>query len=286
MHPLRRVVSFLLVVLALVTVFQRRLIYPAGRAKELPVSAFPWLSENFARAADVSLQTADGVTIRGWHLQSRPAPSSHLLILFHGNGAHRAWRGQWYTVGKSLNADILAIDYHGYGDSDGAPTEEHLRHDARAAWQFARTELKFAADQIVLVGESLGGAVATRLAAEVCAAGEQPAALVLVSTFDSMISAASYHVPWLPVRRLLLDEFRSDEAIPRVTCRILQFHGDSDAVVPLRLGRALHDVAPNADSSGYPKTLHVLSGVGHNNDVLFRYGRFVRDEIAKCMSVE
>ena len=286
MHQLRRFVAVPLVLLAVLTIFQRRLMYPAGRARELPVVAFPWLRENFAEARDVSLAMPDGVMIRGWHMQSQQKRAEHLVILFHGNGAHRAWRGQWYTVGRSLNADILAIDFHGYGDSGGAPTEENLRLDASAAWRFAVDELKFPPDHIVLIGESLGGAVATQLAAELCDAGERPALLVAVSTFDSMLNAASYHVPWLPVRHLLLDEYRSDRAIPRVTCRILQFHGDADLVVPLSLGRALHDLAPATDFAGTPKAFHVLPGVGHNNDVLQQYGRFVRDEIAQCLKTK
>ena len=280
MHYVRRLLIAYLIVIAVFSFIQRRLMYPASRATSLSVEAFPLLGQNFHVAADVEFTTNDNVTIKGWHLQVGAAPSDRLILLLHGNAGHRAFRGNWYDIAKSLNADVLAIDYHGYGDSGGSPSESALIGDAEAAWDQAVTTLKYEPAQIVIVGESLGGAVGVQLAAEKCRKGTQPAGLVLVTTFSSMVDVASYQFPWLPMRFLLIDRYRSDQHIADVTCPVLQFHGDRDTLVPVRLAQQLHELAPATASGGKARSLHILPGAGHN-DILYLHGRTIRDEMAK-----
>jgi fermentation-respiration switch protein FrsA (DUF1100 family) len=220
------------------------------------------------------------VTIKGWHLQVAATPADRIILLFHGNAGHRAFRGNWYEIAKSLHADVLAIDYHGYGDSGGSPSEPALISDAQSAWNYAVTILKFQPAQIVIVGESLGGAVGVQLAAEKCRRGTPPGGLVLVATFSSMLEVASYQFPWLPIRFLLTDRYRSDRSIVDVTCPILQFHGDQDTLVPLSLATRLHQLAPATSSSGKAKALQILRDTGHN-DILYLHGQTILDEMAK-----
>jgi pimeloyl-ACP methyl ester carboxylesterase len=124
--------------------------------------------------------------------------------------------------------------------------------------------LGYRPEQIVITGESLGGGVAVRLAADVCRGGQKPHGLLLVATFDSMLNAAGFHFPWLPVGRLLVDRFHSDQQIADVTCRIVQYHGDQDTVVPLPLGQQLHQRAPAVSVDGVPRQFRLLPGSGHN----------------------
>ncbi len=91
-----------LVLVALVALFQRKLMYPAGRASSLDAALFPGLEQTFHSAADVDLKTDDGVTIRGWYLKVAEAPADRLIMLFHGNGGHRAHRENWYIIAHSL----------------------------------------------------------------------------------------------------------------------------------------------------------------------------------------
>ena len=112
--------------------------------------------------------------------------------------------------------------------------------------------------------------------------GTPPAGLVLVATFSSMLDVAAAHFRWLPVRWLLLDRYRSDKAIAQVTCPILQFHGDLDTLVALPFGRRLYELVHAKSSGGIAKEFHLLRGAGHN-DILDRYGRFIRDEMAALM---
>jgi len=280
MQILRRLLVACLIVIAVFSCLQRKMMYPAARAESLSVDEYPELRQYFYSATDLEITTPDKVTIRGWHLQVAATPADRLILLFHGNAGHRAHRGSWYDIARSLNADVLVIDYHGYGDSGGSPSERALIQDGEAAWEYAVGTLKFQPAQIVIVGESLGGAVGVQLAAEKCRAGTAPCGLVLVATFSSMVDVAGYQFPWLPVRFFLIDCYRSDKHIIDVTCPILQFHGDQDTIVPLQFAQRLHQLSPVTSSEGKPKSLHILRGTGHN-DILHLHGWSIRDAMAK-----
>jgi hypothetical protein len=282
MHFLRRCLVAYLIVIAVFSFIQRRLMYPAAQAPSLSVEAYPELGRHFHAATNVEIATRDKTAIKGWHLQVAAAPADRLILLLHGNGGHRGHRGGWYAIARTLDTDVLVIDYHGYGDSGGSPSELALISDAQAAWEHAVATLKYQPSQIVIVGESLGGAVGVQLAAEQCRRGTPPCGLVLVATFSSMVDVASYQFPWLPIRYVLIDRYRSDQNIMDVTCPILQFHGDRDTIVPLKFGQKLHQLAPAETSGGKPKTMQLLQGAGHN-DVLHLHGWTIRDAIARLI---
>ncbi len=95
------------------------------------------------------------------------------------------------------------------------------------------------ADRLVYFGESLGTAVAVRLAVE-----HPPAALILRSPFTSMVDVGRLHYPILPVRWLLRDRFSSIDAIESVRSPVLIVAGDRDRIVPLEQSRRLFDERP------------------------------------------
>jgi pimeloyl-ACP methyl ester carboxylesterase len=175
-------------------------------------------------------------------------------------------------------ADVLIFDYRGFGDSPGEPSEEGLARDARAVWSFATETNKIESRRIVLYGESLGGGVAVRLASELSLNKTPPAGMILRSTFSSLTDAASSHFPFIPVRWLLIDRFPSDQRIREVTCPLLQFHGQRDTIVPLRLGQKLFAAAPDKSVSGITKKLVELPQADHN-DVL----ESSRPEVSKAI---
>lgn len=278
MHFANRVLLLYLAVIALFTWFQRTLMYPAGRAEQLAVAEFPVTTGKFSKAADVEILSGDNQKIGGWLLQVGRNRSDRLMLFFHGNGSHRARRLSWYELFQSINVDVLAIDYRGYADSQGQPSEKALTEDAAATWKYATQTLGYRPEEIVIVGESLGGGVGVKLASTVCQRGEQPAGLILVGTFSSMLDAARNRFWWLPVKFLLIDRYRSDLEIPHVTCPMLQFHGTADSIVPLPLAQRLQDLAPPKSQGGVPKKLVLFRGTGHN-DVLNRNGRELQEEV-------
>ena len=284
MHFARRVLLFYVVILGMFTWLQRTLMYPAGRDDQIAVADYPVTTGRFSKAADVELIPANNEKIGGWHLQVGKQRSERLILLFHGNASHRARRLPWYDLCHTINVDVLAIDYRGYGDSEGKPSEKALTEDALATWDYATRTLGYRADQIILAGESLGGGVAAKLASTLCQKDERPAGLVLVATFSSMLDAARNRFWWLPVRFLLIDRYRSDLEMPHVTCPVLQFHGSHDSIVPLQLAQRLHAVTPLKSQCGVGRQLIVFRGTGHN-DVLDRNGNDLQKTIHTWIDV-
>lgn len=278
MHITKRVLLYYLVVIGMFTWLQRTLMYPAGRDNQIAVADYRVTTGKFAKASDVEFVSANNEKIRGWSLQVKEKPADRLVLLFHGNASHRGRRLAWYELCSSINVDVLAMDYRGYGDSEGKPSEKALTEDANASWDYATKTLGYKPDQIIIVGESLGGGVGVKLASTLCQKYEQPAGLILVSTFSSMLDAAANRFWWLPVRFLLIDRYRSDLEIPYVTCPVLQFHGTNDFIVPLPLAQRLHQVTPTESKSGVTKQFFVFRGTGHN-DILDRNGNDIQKTI-------
>ena len=268
-----------LILCVVAAMFQRQLLYPATRAESLPVDSHPDLKRFFEKLADVEFPSHDEAIIRGWHLQVQSTPSEQLILLLHGNGGHRAFRTRWYELASSLKTDLLTIDYHGYGDSEGTPSEPALISDAKATWEYAVAKLSYSPSKIVILGESLGGGVGVQLAAIQCRRNQAPAGLILSATFSSMVETAGRKFPWLPVRLMLQDRYHSDRHIPEVNCPLLQFHGADDALVPLSLGQRLYELAPAKSANGIPKSMIVFPETGHNN-VLRQNADAVRTQIA------
>jgi fermentation-respiration switch protein FrsA (DUF1100 family) len=271
-----------LIVFGLITLMQRHLMYPATREPSLAVARFPELKNAFREAHDVELTTTDSVKIRGWYLKFQAQRSDRLILFFHGNGGHRAYRAHWYALAASLRADVLTIDYHGYGDSGGHPSETALLMDAESAWDYATKQLNYQPSQIFVLGESLGGGVAVQLAAMVCNRKQVPGGLILVATFSSMLDVARLHYWWLPVRLVLADRYRSDKKIGSVTCPILQFHGDQDTLIPIDNGRNLFNMAPQKAFDGKDKVFHSLPMTGHNG-ILSQNTVVIREQLSRFL---
>ena len=273
-RPLKRLffgllVSYLVIVIVL-AFFQRRLIYRPGRAAALHVADFAEVMQVFPASRDITLTCEDGIQIRGWLMRKSEGDSDSvgrrpLAIYFHGNAGTRASRIRWYELLDAAGMDVLAIDYHGYGDSGGKPSETGLEYDCHAAWNFATKDLGYSPEQISVVGTSLGGAAAVYLTARQCELGQPPAALVVVATFASMAEVAGRHYPWLPVDSVLVERFPSAERIQNVTSRILVVHGDADTIVHQDSGRKLFESAPDFSHDGTAPSWVNLRGVGHND---------------------
>ncbi len=107
---------------------------------------------------DVTLETSDGVNIHGWFV---PGESNRVLLYFHGNAGNISHRIHSIREFRELGLSVFMIDYRGYGQSGGKPTEQGLYRDAEAAWRYLTGERGIATANIVLFGRSLGGSVAS-----------------------------------------------------------------------------------------------------------------------------
>lgn len=203
---------------------------------------------------DVALRTEDGVNLHGWYLPSEGA--QRVLLFLHGNAGNISHRGESLAIFHRLGLNVLIIDYRGYGQSGGRPTEAGLYQDAWAAWRYLTEERGFDAQDIILFGRSLGGAVAAQLAAE---AG--PGGLILESTFSSARDFARQVLPLLSRLTVLRFEFNTAAALARVHCPLLVLHSPEDDIMPYELGRKLFAAANE------PKQFWQLRG-DHNGGFL------------------
>lgn len=232
-------------VLSLLYVKQRSLLFPIPVATRTSPEA-----AGFPQAEEHRLTTVDGESIIVWHVPANP--SRPVIIYFSGNGDFLA--GQ---VGRfqKLTADgngLIAVSYRGYAGSSGAPSEPGLLQDATAAYAFARA--RYDSSQIVLWGFSLGSGVATALAAE-----NPVRKLILEAPYTSTVDVAGSRFPYVPVRWLMSDQFRSDLRIKRVNVPLLIMHGDRDRVIPVRFGERLFALARE------PKQFVRFPDGGHND---------------------
>jgi uncharacterized protein len=214
--------------LVLLYVFQRSLLYLPQRRPISPAAA------GFPEAEAVTLETSDGEQVIAWHVPARPGYP--LVIYFHGNAETIANRVDRHRALIATGAGLLAVSYRGYMGSTGRPTESGLLHDADAAYAFAAS--RYPAETIVLWGHSLGSGVAVALAST-----RPVAKLVLEAPFTSTADVARRMFPLVPVRRLMHDQFRSDQRVGAVTASILVLHGARDIVVPVGLGERLYQLA-------------------------------------------
>lgn len=278
-------IAYTLVVIVL-AFFQRYLMYHPRTESAMPVAQVQDVMKMYPAATDVRLKCADGKRIGGWLLQKDGAkndrPNRPLVIFFHGNAGHRGYRIDWYRILANANVDVLAIDYHGFGDSEGKISEQALELDADAAWKFATEELSYAPGDLLVMGTSLGGAAAVYLTSKQCQAKNDPAGLIAVATFSSMVDVAGSHYPWLPVGAVLLDRYPSDDRIKHVTCPVLLLHGDQDTVVQQKFGQRLFDATPEKSKSGRAKRWVNLPGVGHNN-IVHLAAKTITEEISRLI---
>ena len=248
------VVAVLAASLGLLWAFQRRLIYLPSPGPVPPAATV------LPGAEDVAFPTADGLRLNGWFVPpvgnpaqrtSNPGPA---VLVCNGNGGDRSMRAGLAAELARVGLAVLLFDYRGYGGNPGSPTEEGLADDARAALEYLAGRPEVDPGRVVYLGESLGAAVALRLAVE-----RPPAALVLRSPFASLAEVGRRHYPVLPVSLLLRDRYDSAARVGRLTAPLLVVAGSRDQIVPVSHSRRLFAAAPE------PKRLVVLDGVDHND---------------------
>jgi hypothetical protein len=186
---------------------------------------------------DVALATADGERLHAW-LVRPSAVHSTLVLVCHGNAGNIEDRLYVAAAFARMGHAVLLFDYRGYGGSSGRPSEEALYADAECAYDHAVGALGFAAERVVVYGESLGGAVAIELARR-----RTVAALVVEESFTSLPDVGARHYRWLPVRWLARYRFDSITKVAAIDAPKLVIHSPDDEIVPFEQGRALFAAA-------------------------------------------
>ena len=130
-------------------------------------SKFPsgnWNPEGL-RFEDIYFSAIDGIELHGWYCPCDKPRA--VLLLAHGNAGHIASRAPWLRYLQSkASLSLFIFDYRGYGRSKGTPTVEGVLKDATAARAKLRELANIKDSEMLLMGESLGGAFAIQLAAD------------------------------------------------------------------------------------------------------------------------
>jgi pimeloyl-ACP methyl ester carboxylesterase len=203
-----------------------------------------------AHASPLTVTAADGTRLHGWIAAGSATPAPTILY-FGGNAeevshtlADPRWPREW---------SIVAINYRGYGTSEGSPGERALASDALAIYDAVAGREDVDGNRIVVFGRSLGTALAAHVAAERPVAG-----VVLVSPYDSLAAIGHHHYPWLPVSLLLRHRFDARADAVRSRAPMLAIVADADTIIPVERSRALYDAWAG------PKTWQVVPDSGHN----------------------
>jgi hypothetical protein len=213
---------------------------------------------------DVYFGTKDGLTLHGWFFRTRSEAKGTVLVL-HGNAENISTHvnSVLWLVNEGFN--IFIFDYRGYGNSGGKPTVPGIHRDAEAALETMLTLPGVDQGRIMVLGQSLGGAVAVYLVAN-SPYRQHIRALVLDSAFAdyrriAREKLAGFILTWpfqYPASFLFNNAYSPEKWIGRVSpVPILIIHGEKDTVVPAHHARVLFDAA------GPPKELWLTPSAGH-----------------------
>jgi len=187
---------------------------------------------------DVWLTSSDGTKLHAWWI-SNPA-AKFTFLAFHGNASNIANRDATYEFLRDVPGNVLALEYRGYGHSEGKPSELGLYLDADAAYQFLIDTKRLDPKSILSFGQSLGTAVATDLAAHRRVGG-----LILEAPLPSASRAASKLFWFLPGMNLLVySQFDTIGKLKKVTAPVMVVQCTHDPVLPLQFGQEVYKAAP------------------------------------------
>jgi uncharacterized protein len=205
---------------------------------------------------DVWLTTSDGVKLHAWWIAADKAKFTFLA--FHGNASNIANRAPTYEFLRDSHVNVLALEYRGYGRSEGKPSEGGIYRDAEAAYEYLVSSRGIDGRTIVSFGQSLGTAVATRMATHRKVAG-----VVLEAPFPSASRVARKTFWFLPGLSLFTNgQFNTRAWLKEIHAPVLIVHCNQDPVIPFEFGKEVYDEALP------PKNFLQINGYCHEESSL------------------
>lgn len=233
---------------------------------------------------DIWFKASDGVSLHGWFFSGGPNAKGTVLVL-HGNAENLSTHvnSVLWLVKEKFN--LFIFDYRGYGKSGGSPGIKGVHLDAEAALKTLLSVPRANGKQIVVLGQSIGGAIAVYTTAN-SPYKDRIAALVIDSAFSSYRLIAreklsQFYITWpfqYPLSFLVSDSYSPIRWIKKVSpVPLLIIHGERDPVVPVHHGQMLYDEALQ------PKKFWMSSTPGH---VTSFADERVREELVRYLTVE
>jgi pimeloyl-ACP methyl ester carboxylesterase len=221
--------------------------------------------DQYFPGSDIALVAADGKKLTGWHWQPGTAVQNQTPVLVYFGGNAEDVSGMFIELAGLRQYAVATLNYRGYGTSEGRPSEKSMFKDALVLYDDLVNNRQYSADQIILIGRSLGTGVAVYLASQ-----RKVRSLVLISPYDSMTSLASHHYPYAPVKWLLKHRYDSISLAAGINEPLLAITGSSDRIVPPDHARRLTEAwagqanlveiarADHNDVTFYPEYLQSL----------------------------
>lgn len=190
---------------------------------------------------DLTLQTFSGQVVNAWYVPG-PDENAPAILLLSGNGGNMTALTDRVVLFHQIGFSVMTVDYPGYGRSTGKPSENASYEAAEAAWRHLTSEKGYKPAGIAVYGFSLGGGVASWLAAR-----RQPGALILDSTFTCLADVPAFHKPDMSFlfHLILWDDFDTKSRLDDIKAPLLVFHSSDDEVVPYALGKELYEAYEN-----------------------------------------
>jgi fermentation-respiration switch protein FrsA (DUF1100 family) len=251
-------------VLALARIFETRLIFFPDfegrltgdwRPRGLPIEE-TWLG------------SSDGIKLHAWWI---PNPSAeYTFIAFHGNAGNISQRAEVFRFLWEIPVTILAVEYRGYGRSEGTPSEAGLYLDAQAAYDYLVHERGIPPTRIVAFGQSLGTAVAVDLATRRPLAG-----IVLEAPFPSVRAVTKRIYPYLPGLGVIAkSKFDTGGKLAGPHPPVMITQCSQDPVLAFALGQEVYRLAIE------PKTFLTIDGYCHEEASLVAPPTLYREHLS------
>jgi pimeloyl-ACP methyl ester carboxylesterase len=228
----------------------------------------------------------DGVSIHSWLLLHPSSRNERVptIMFFHGNAGNIGLRlPNAIQMYQYLRANIMLVEYRGYGDSDDVtPSERGLKLDSEAALRFLSTYETVDPDRIFVFGRSLGGAVSFHLAQYAQQNGLPLAGVIVENTFLSISAMVDHLMPYIaPLKGLVLRiGWNSYRIAPRIQIPILYLSGGADQLVPPKHMRELYNMS--LKSSRCARILIIKDGT--HNETWLQGGREYWDKFRSFMA--
>ncbi len=207
--------------------FQRRLIY-------FPPVFDSTTADQLAQPAHLERWLDPSGRVIGWKRMYRIQPAKGEAVVIHGNACAAVQCALFAdAIQQAAPLDVFILEFPGYGDRPGKPTEKSIEAAAAEAMACLATN-----SPVIVVGESLGTGVAAYVAGQ---CPDRVAGLVLFAPYSSLTDVGQWHMPILPVHLLLADRFPAKTFLRNYHGPVAMLVGGTDPVVPEKFGRRLFE---------------------------------------------
>lgn len=193
----------------------------------------------------------ENARLQAWHFVFNDQPS-RVILYFGGNAEDVTFNIP--ELARYGASQVFLVNYRGYGQSTGSPSQQHLYRDGLAVFDQLTEKYGVPANEMVLFGRSLGSGVATYIAAHRAAHK-----VILVTPFDSIARVGAGKFPFLPIEGFIRHPFPSVDFALTIDTPVLMIAAEHDVVIPPAHARSLFEAWRG------PRQYALLDNVGHND---------------------